>query len=181
MLFSFLQTDLLPCAPGSLRGWVAGSVAGRTWTMWPSACAVWVQSPPKPTWVFAPPRPVSRCPGRLPHLTASSLFASPPPPALCPGRLPPPTASTASSLFASPLAPVQAPGPFDVVILDLMHQSLLQALQLLAHPAEAQVRVIRTLVPALNLVQPPLHHRRRTRLQAPVRASVTLATVCRRP
>ena len=38
-----------------------------------------------------------------------------------------------------PPLPMQAPGPFDVVILDLMHQSLLQALQLLAHPAEAQV------------------------------------------
>lgn len=37
------------------------------------------------------------------------------------------------------LYPAQAPGPFDLVILDLMHQSLLQALQLLAHPAEAQV------------------------------------------
>ena len=37
------------------------------------------------------------------------------------------------------LYPAQAPGPFDVVILDLMHQSLLQALQLLAHPVEAQV------------------------------------------
>jgi hypothetical protein len=69
------------------------------------------------------------------------LRSDPPAPPLHPNphSPAPPPSSPPSSPHPTP-PPLQAPGPYDVVVQDLQHQTLLQRLMVAAHASEAQVR-----------------------------------------